>query len=238
MFVQPIGTGGAFDAYETCYLVNETILIDCGPSSIKRTFADGRAAKIEHIFLTHIHQDHVGGVEALVYFRKYVTNTPLKHMFCPAEYLHQARALACFKDDFHNFRNATPFRLTYLAAIKGQGIRLETPHGAVKVMPFSVRHSDLDAYGFRIEDVSTGKVVIISGDADRAILLPDDEHYDLMFHDVGWEGLADCETRVHPTENDLVGAFGNTAPIITIHNLRMSGSEEYPRAEMDRIYHV
>lgn len=227
MKVQLLGAGGAFDPYETCYLVNDSILIDCGPSSIKRAFADGRAAAIKDVFLTHIHQDHIGGIEALLYYRKFVTKTPLEYLFCPGEFVPIAKHMACFRDMNVKLR---------ILCVDGLDVMADTPLGFIGVQPFRVQHARLEAYGFVLRERPRGCRVIISGDTDNVVVPPYPlSEIDAVFHDVGWEGLPDSDDRVHPFERDVVDAFG-TAQVIGVHNSRIAGVPLCPRATTDSTY--
>lgn len=227
MKIQMLGSGGAFDQYETCYLVNDSILIDCGPAAIKRTFADGRAALIKDVFLTHIHQDHIAGLEALLYYRLYVTKTPLNYIYCPGEFVPIAQGMACFRDMNVKFRLLCVASLDFMA---------ETPSGFIGVRPFRVKHSRLEAYGFMLRERPTGSLIVISGDTDDAIELPCEPfEVDALFHDIGWEGLPDCSTRVHPFEAAVHLAFGDMN-VIGVHTSKSSPRPLYPRAGTDSVY--
>lgn len=234
MQVQPLGTGGAFSELETCYLVNECVLIDCGPSAIKRTFNDGRADKITHVFLSHIHNDHVGGFETLYYYRKYVAQDPIVEVYCPGEYYKLSQHLACMNKEFGHKED---LKYNFLAYHVNTAISIDTPHGPLSIRPMRVKHSILEAYAFELIDLITGNICIISGDTDGPIEV-NSPRYDLMFHDIGWEGLpasAD-KSKVHPRESELVGRYGADAPIVAIHTSTSHGV--YPRAQVDKIYKV
>lgn len=79
-----IGGGGAFDSTNTSYYkISGTVLslIDCGEQNIHKiiniisSFRD----KIEkiHLYITHCHFDHIGGISTLTYACKYKFNIPL-----------------------------------------------------------------------------------------------------------------------------------------------------------------
>jgi ribonuclease BN (tRNA processing enzyme) len=233
MHVIPLGTGGAFDEYETCYLVNDSVLIDCGPSSIKRAFRYGWAEDITHVFLSHIHADHIGGFEALYYYRKYVTKTPIKEVYCPGEFYKLAKQMPFLRN------NKVNFQFNFLASYSSNFVFIDTEFGTIGVQPFHVLHGELEAYGFTIIDQATGKVLIISGDTDGPVNARRSK-FDLMFHDIGWEGLPteSDDHKVHPRESELVEAFGEGAPIVTIHTADRTPLGVYPRAKIDKVYNV
>lgn len=234
MHVIPLGTGDAFDEYETCYLVNDSILIDCGPTAIKRTFRTGLVDGITHVFLSHIHADHIGGFEALYYYKKYVLNKPINEVYCPGEYFKLSQQMPFLR----NFANPD-FKYNYLAQYNSNFIFIDTAFGNVAIQPFPVKHGSLEAYGFAIVERDTGKVLVISGDTDGPVNALRST-FDLMFHDIGWEGISESEDghKVHPREAELVEAFGVDAPIVTIHNTNYMEHPTYPRAEQDKVYRV
>jgi ribonuclease BN (tRNA processing enzyme) len=234
MHVTPLGTGGAFDEYETCYLVNDSVLIDCGSSSIKRAFIFGWAEDITHVFLSHIHADHIGGFEALYYYRKYVLNKPINEVYCPGEFYKLAKQMP-----FLRYDSDKDFRFNYLANYYSNFVFIDTEFGKIGVQPFPVQHGNLEAYGFAIIDQATGKLLVISGDTDGPVNARR-SRFDLMFHDIGWEGIPGSADghKVHPREAELVEAFGAAAPIITIHNNTCMENPTYPRAEQDKVYRV
>ena len=78
-----IGTGSCFNTKmgnTSAYYYNETtkhlVLIDCGET----VFSDLRYSKILNeaktidILITHLHSDHAGSLESLIYFCAYVKN--------------------------------------------------------------------------------------------------------------------------------------------------------------------
>ena len=89
--VLPLGIGDAFTATEdfTSLLLlspETTVMVDC-PDPIhrilkttpKKAGLDLAIADINHLLLTHLHGDHVNGLEGLLYYRKFVLNlAPLK----------------------------------------------------------------------------------------------------------------------------------------------------------------
>lgn len=72
-----LGNGSAFnvDAYNTCaYFKTEKslFLLDCGESICNRIIKLGLMEDVENIyvFITHTHSDHIGSLEALIYYNE------------------------------------------------------------------------------------------------------------------------------------------------------------------------
>jgi len=82
-----LGIGGAFDTQEgTSSAVLKTrggklFLIDCGYSSYSKLRKRGLVDKIDRVFVTHCHEDHISGLSTLIYERYYVYNL-VTHLEC------------------------------------------------------------------------------------------------------------------------------------------------------------
>jgi glyoxylase-like metal-dependent hydrolase (beta-lactamase superfamily II) len=83
--VRVVGVGDAFTSiyYNACLLVESAstrLLIDA-PPALARALADlgerggerVRLDDIDHVLITHLHGDHVGGLEQLLFYRRFVT---------------------------------------------------------------------------------------------------------------------------------------------------------------------
>ena len=78
-----LGTGGAFNSLEKnssaiIKTAGATILIDCGSTVYSELRAKKLVQKIDCVFITHCHEDHLGSLSTLVYHRFLVLNQVTK----------------------------------------------------------------------------------------------------------------------------------------------------------------
>jgi ribonuclease BN (tRNA processing enzyme) len=86
MNLEFIGIGSFFakNNYHNNALLNERILIDCGFMAGHGLHASGRNfGQIEHIFITHTHADHIGGLEECAFFNKFVKGGAKPNLYVP-----------------------------------------------------------------------------------------------------------------------------------------------------------
>jgi ribonuclease BN (tRNA processing enzyme) len=74
MKIEILGTGAAFDFDTTSYLINDHILLDCSDTTIKELIKNKKIENIDTVFFSHIHGDHCGGFETLIYYKRFVLN--------------------------------------------------------------------------------------------------------------------------------------------------------------------
>lgn len=89
-----LGAGDAFTTqnYQTNLLLrfdNTNLLIDCGTSGLVSLRDYGvRIPEIQNIFVTHLHADHVGGLDELAFQLRYVYKS-IPHLYSSPELLHE-----------------------------------------------------------------------------------------------------------------------------------------------------
>lgn len=80
VLVRQIGNGTAFqpDATNTSFtLFNDRLLVDCGYNVFGRLLELGIADKIDVVFITHTHDDHIGSLGSFLYYREFVVQKPI-----------------------------------------------------------------------------------------------------------------------------------------------------------------
>lgn len=142
-------------------------LFDTGRATLQRMYECGiPAAKVEHVFITHLHSDHICGMPDFWMTAWYVMHrsNPLK-IFGPEG---TQRFVDGMKEMHHFDLDVRP---KYETAAP-EGLEIE-PHefeegvvydeDGVKISAFLVDHGPaMPAYGFRIE--CDGRVIVLSGD--------------------------------------------------------------------------
>ena len=117
-------------------------LIDCGPDFRQQYLSYIGKGKVDGVLLTHIHYDHVGGLDDL----RPLTYKGGMGVYCRidvAERLRQNMAY-CFGES--HYPGSPVIELVEIREYE------KFNAAGVKVMPFGVKHGGLDILGFRIGD--------------------------------------------------------------------------------------
>ena len=80
-----IGSFFAKNSFHNNLLINDRILIDCGFMAGQALHANNQSfAQIEHIFITHTHADHIGGLEECAFFHKFMHGGTRPKLYLPS----------------------------------------------------------------------------------------------------------------------------------------------------------
>ena len=120
-----------------------SILIDCGPDFREQYLENIRDKSIDGVLLTHVHYDHMGGLDDL----RPLTYRNTVPVYCRADVAIRLKnnLSYCFGDK--HYPGSPVLDLVEIKEYTGFNVK------GVDVMPFGVRHGDLDILGFRIGDM-------------------------------------------------------------------------------------
>ena len=119
-------------------IAGKNILIDCGPD-FRQQMIDAGAPKLDALLITHIHYDHVGGLDDL---RPYCSGGPFP-IYCRKDVADDIRARLpyCFAE--HPYLGVPTFDMHIIEPDTDFNI------GGITVTPLPVMHARLPILGFR-----------------------------------------------------------------------------------------
>lgn len=177
-------------------LDGNVVLIDCGAGTLHRLLESGaHFNSITHVFLTHLHSDHVSGLVDFLWAgwvgRWWSTPPVLVGPSGSTEFVE--RILHAFEEDI---RLRTDEGAVTTASLVPKIIEIQDGwslnYGNWHMLAFSVDHKPVKhAFGFRFEYARQS--VVISGDTRMCEnLIRHAENADLLVHEVAWEkGMKD-----------------------------------------------
>jgi ribonuclease BN (tRNA processing enzyme) len=179
MDIQFLGTGGAFDLEfgNSSAIINldgENILIDCGFSVFPKLVKTGLIEYLDKILITHLHDDHVGGLSSLILYYYYKLNLGKVEILVPNH---------SFKNEILNFlRSTTVYPEKYVT------FSLLDKHEKIKCIDTSGQHIDgMTSFGYAFFELEN--TIVYSGDIANADAIFEwlKKHYinnATIFHDI------------------------------------------------------
>lgn len=212
--VEVLGNNGAFSDDNTSFLIDDKILIDCSDSIVKKLIKEDRLDDIKEVFITHKHMDHIGGLETLLFYKLARTGfneeVDIK-VYLPAD----AKRLY---DEMHVSSYDHMFK--GVIDIKEDITRVYLDNVIIVPEKLTHYHGQVEAYGYSVENRTTGGKVFFTGDVDNVVLKSPKE-YCHVFHDAGWTNLHESKRKCHPTETEIVqkykSEYGHCEHVVPVH---------------------
>jgi len=220
--VEVLGTGGALSELPTSFLVEENLLIDAGYPIIQKIIKNKKIENIKFLFLTHLHMDHVSGIELLVYYLQF-SNTNIK-IFAGNDFMSFYKTLKCSTNVDGSYYQPFEFVDISYAMDKSNHFQFECEEVYLTAVKAFHMNGSVECFSFTVQkgfDNSFAKI-IFSGDTDNPINTTEgllENMNGFLFHDMGWTGLEGFKHihKAHPTEKEVYDSIGYTNRIFGIH---------------------
>jgi ribonuclease BN (tRNA processing enzyme) len=243
MQIVSLGIGNAFTtrSFHTSLVLlagDTRVLIDC-PSPLGRILREASeisglslsSATLDHLILTHLHADHMSGLEEYLYTRRYIANSPEKpHLYTLAENIQplwERRLALSFADTFNPDKAGTclddlfhvhPIDPEQPISIGGMEFTFRRTRHSIPTVGFVARHGQ-SRFGYSSDTPFDSELIAFLAEAD------------LIFHEAGdgdshtpIESLAalpaplrDKIRLVHLPDNLLLDPPTSPIPAITGH---------------------
>ncbi|AXS40668.1 MBL fold metallo-hydrolase [Breoghania sp. L-A4] len=127
-----------------------TVLIDTGPD-VRQQMLDAGVGHVDAVLYTHAHADHIHGIDDLRMIAIHNHKRVPVYMDLPTS----ARAHEAFDYCFHTPEGSSyPPILEEHRITPGVSVVIDGEGGPIEALPVVVRHGDIDALGFRINDLA------------------------------------------------------------------------------------
>lgn len=249
MSIEFLGTGSAFVLGEENFQSNiivavevngetKRLLIDAGTSIAEAlNMAEYKPQDIEAVLITHLHADHVGGVEYIA-FKNYFEQFPFgvkKPILLGEGNMLDAGWNTTWKGGMKYLGDKTATLETYFEVNGLYEKEIYNFHG-VEISIFETKHcedfdGDFKSYGVKI--VNDGLVMVVSGDCkwDPEGMKDLYEEADIIFHDCE---IAEYPNSVHAQYNQLKTLPDEIrAKMALYHYSTKGGTIELPAAVED-----
>lgn len=81
-----LGNSNALVSWNGVSGENRNLLIDCGPATMQKMAEEVSLSLVQNIYITHLHSDHIGGLEMTGFYHYFVSKTK-PNLYVPKEYV-------------------------------------------------------------------------------------------------------------------------------------------------------
>lgn len=214
MKVTLLGTGATLpqsnrNASGILVQINEDILLfDCG-NGILRQIEKARVdfTQIRHIFISHLHADHISDLPILIKANIMRKNPEIGKIYGPSTI---KKKLEIWFSEIYPYLSNALSHLTIEEITSGSLI--ENPGWRVQCFP--VRHN-IEAFGFK---VTSEKVMVYSGDTGFCEeLIQAAKNADLLIHECAYPTALGSKDHTTPLELGLIAQQANVQKLVLTH---------------------
>ena len=235
---------------------NHSYVVDCGPGVVRRAAAAAKkeipslkSEGLTHLFITHLHSDHVGGYSDFMLSPAVTGRVEALEVYGPKGIAKMTRDIqSAYKEDLDirikGLERGIPEAYqVHVHEIK-EGIVYQDSNVVVKA--FKVSHGSwANAFGFRFE--TKDKVIVVSGDCTYSeSVVKNAMDCDILIHEVySMEGLAKRDehwkkyhSTFHTSTGQLAEIANKTKPklLVLTHQLPFGMSKESLMKELQDRY--
>ncbi len=187
-------------------IAGEPLIFDIGSGVLHRLSCSlQEITKIEHIFISHLHVDHVSDIFPLIQSLWLSGYDKTLNIYAPSI---MQKIIEVTNEVFPYLSDKIKFKYHQLEP----GFQVKTKNW--NVLTFPVDHGDFEAYGFHIE--AEGKRVVYSGDtAPSKEVVKAAKGADLLIHECSFPDRLKEIATTHTTPSDL-GRLATEAEVKTL----------------------
>jgi ribonuclease BN (tRNA processing enzyme) len=174
--VKTLGLGGAFDDSNSSFVIysneddlkkpNNSVLFDCGSlifNKIKK-----KDYVINNVFISHLHDDHIGSLMSLIYYNYYVLGGVKTKIYSAPNIEKKLKIyleLVKINTEYDAEKGNVPAEKVVFCDVKEIGKLLSDISSAnIETSSVSGYHGNIENYGLSIKNKTTKNNLIISGD--------------------------------------------------------------------------
>ena len=231
MKITALGTGGAFTKYyHNNYIVelkDSTVLIDAGTTLRYSLPAAGyQETDITDIIITHLHSDHVGGLEEFAQRCKWI------HNHKPTLWIHE-ELLGRLHQVIRNGLCTDGLKISDYFNVKYVRNNILLKGGDIHIVDTNNLHAEgMFSYGLRINDWEMGTNIIFTSDIakhEEAGFRDYIDNYTMaLFHDVSL-----VKNAVHSYLDDVIEYYKENIPLNKIYAMHYQDDQDIEKLEKE-----